>query len=97
MPHATLERMGSVQVRNVDEETPNLLRRRAAAAGMTLSDYVLELIRRDLRKPSKAEWLARLRTRPPSGISHEDVIREIDEGRAERDSRLDALVAERER
>lgn len=64
---------------------------------MTLSDYVLELIRMDLRKQSKAEWLARLRTRPQSGISHEDVIREIDEGRAERDSRLDALVAERER
>jgi hypothetical protein len=64
---------------------------------MTLSDYVLELIRKDLRKPSKAEWFARLRTIPPSGISHEDVIREIDEGRAERDSRLDALVAERER
>ena len=79
--------MGSVQVRNVDEETHNLLRRRAAAAGMTLSDYVLELIRKDLRKPSEAEWLARLRTLPPSGISHEDVIREIDEGRAERDSR----------
>jgi|SRR5688572_1998938 len=97
MPHATLGRMGSVQVRNVDEETHKLLRRRAAAAGMTLSDYVLELIRKDLRKPSKAEWFARLRTIPPSGISHDDAIREIDEGRAERDSRLDALVAERER
>ena len=89
--------MSSVQVKNVDEETHELLRQRAAAAGMTLGEYVLELIRRDLRKPSRAEWLARVRARPPANVSHDDVIRSIDEGRAERDHRLDRLIAERER
>jgi plasmid stability protein len=89
--------MSSVQVKNVDEETHELLRQRAASAGMTLGEYVLELIRKDLRKPSKAEWLARIRARPPANVSHEEVIRSIDEGRAERDRRLDQLVQERER
>jgi antitoxin FitA len=89
--------MSSVQVKHVDEETHELLRQRAAASGMTLGEYVLELIRKDLRKPSRAEWLARVRALPPSGATHEDVIRELDEGRAERAAHLDALVAERER
>jgi plasmid stability protein len=89
--------VSSVQVKNVDEETHELLRQRAAAAGMPLGEYVLELIRKDLRKPSKAEWLARLRSLPPADTRTEDVLRELDEGRAERDARIDAIVAERER
>jgi len=88
--------VSSVQVKNVDDETHELLRQRAAAAGMTLGEYVLELIRKDLRKPSRAEWLARIRARPPADVSHDDVIRSIDEGRAERDRRLDELAQERE-
>jgi len=89
--------MSSVQVKNVDEETHELLRLRASAAGMTLGDYVLELIRKDLRKPSRAEWLARVRARPPANVSHGEVIRAIDEGRAERDQRMDRIISERDR
>ena len=90
-------RVSSVQVKNVDADTHELLRQRAAAAGMTLGEYVLELIRRDLRKPTRAEWLARVRARPPANVSHDEVIRSIDEGRAERDSRIDRIVGERDR
>jgi plasmid stability protein len=89
--------MSSVQVKNVDEETHELLRQRAAAAGMTLGEYVLELIRKDLRKPSRTEWLARLRALPPAGISHDETLRQLDAQRAERAAQIDAIVAERER
>jgi len=32
---------------------------------MTLADYVLDLIRRDLGLPSRREWFERLATREP--------------------------------
>jgi hypothetical protein len=32
---------------------------------MTMADYLLDLIRRDLRLPSRREWLERLATREP--------------------------------
>ena len=86
--------MSSVQVKNVDEETHELLRQRAAAAGVTLGEYVLELIRKDLRKPTRAEWLARVRSLPPANIATEDVIRDLDEGRAERAVHIDGLAAD---
>jgi plasmid stability protein len=89
--------VSSVQVKNVDDATHELLRQRAAAAGMTLGDYVLELIRKDLRKPSRAEWLARVRARPPANVDHGDVIRSIDEGRAERDQKMDRILRDRDR
>ena len=83
--HASVGAVSSVQVKKVDEETHELLRQRAAAAGMPLGEYVLELIRKDLRKPSRAEWLARLHALPPAEITHEDMLRDLDSQRAEGD------------
>ena len=88
--------MSSVQVKNVDDETHELLRQRAAAAGMTLGEYVLELIRKDLRRPARGEWLARLRSLPPSDVGRDDALRALDDGRAERGQHLDAVIAERD-
>lgn len=82
--HATLIVVANVQVRNVDEETHEALRRRAAAAGMTLGDYVLDLIRRDLRRPARAEWLDRVRTRPPVEVTTDEIVDAIHAGRDDR-------------
>jgi hypothetical protein len=49
----------------VPEELDEALRRRAVREGMSLADYVLDLIRRDLGLPSRREWLERLATREP--------------------------------
>ena len=76
--------MSSVQVKNVDGETHEQLRQRAAQAGVTLGEYVLELIRKDLRKPSRTEWWARLRALPPAAIAHDEMLSELDAQRAER-------------
>lgn len=76
--------MANVQVRNVDDETHEALRQRAAAAGITLGDYVLDLIRRDLRRPARAEWLARVRARPPVEVSTDEIVDAIHAGRDER-------------
>lgn len=68
---------------NLDPEVHELLRQRAADAGMTLGEYVLEPIRKDLRKPSRTQWLARVRALEPLGTSHEDTIASIDADRAD--------------
>ena len=51
--------MTNIQVKNVDPVLHEALRQRAAAAGHTLGEYLLELIRRDLRRPGRREWLER--------------------------------------
>jgi hypothetical protein len=62
---------------------------------MTLADYVLDLIRRDLGLPSRREWLERLATREPV-MGDFDVAEELRAARAERDAQIDAALARRD-
>jgi len=68
-----------IQIRNVPEKLHRKLKARAAAEGMTLTDYVAALIKRDLQRPSVAEWMQALETRtmvhldpPPEQVVRED-------------------------
>jgi hypothetical protein len=87
--------MGAIQVKDVPEELHEALRRRAIQEGMTLADYVLDLIRRDLGLPSRREWLERLATREPVRGDF-DVAEELRAARAERDAQIDAALARRD-
>jgi hypothetical protein len=55
--------MGAIQIKNVPEELHDAIRSRAAAKGKTVSDYMLDLAKRDLGKPTVQEWVARVRSR----------------------------------
>lgn len=77
-------RMSNLQVKNVEPELHELLRSRAAAAGSTISDYVLELIRKDLRRPARHEWLAAVAQLPRHGFSRGDITAALDGERARR-------------
>jgi hypothetical protein len=57
---------------------------------MTMADYVLDLIRRDLGLPSRREWLERLATREPVDIEPGVIADDIRAARAERDAQLAA-------
>jgi antitoxin FitA len=48
--------MGALQVKNIPPDLHDAIGRRAAEQGLTVSDYVLELVRRDLAVPSQREW-----------------------------------------
>lgn len=50
--------MSNLQVKNVEPDLHEQLRGRAAADGSAISEYVLALIRNDLRRPSRTDWLA---------------------------------------
>ena len=82
--------MGAIQVKDVPEELHEALRRRAVREGMTLADYVLDLIRRDLGLPSRREWFERLATREP--VKGGDIAAEIRAARAERAAQIDAAL-----
>jgi hypothetical protein len=77
--------MSNLQIKHVDEETHELIRRRARDAGVTLGEYILELIRKDLRRPTRSDWLDRVVSRPAFGTTHDDTIASIDADRSERD------------
>jgi len=47
-----------LQVRNLPDELHAALSERARAQGVSMSDYVTEVLRRELSKPTVAEWVA---------------------------------------
>ncbi len=72
-----------IQIRNVPDTLHRRLKSRAALAGMSLSDYLLQQIREVAERPTIEEMRARLAQRSPVLVSV-DPVRAI---RAERDSR----------
>jgi plasmid stability protein len=71
-----------VQIRNMPDVMHRTLKARAAAAGMSLSDYLIQELRKSAEVPTIQEWLARVRARPPvEEFSSEEAVR------AERDAR----------
>ena len=88
--------MGAIQVKDVPEELHEALRRRAIQEGMTMADYVLDLIRRDLGLPSRREWLERLATREPVDLGPDAVVEALHATRAERDAQIAAALGGRD-
>ncbi|HWB50749.1 MAG TPA: hypothetical protein VG651_16695 [Stellaceae bacterium] len=72
-----------VQIRNMPDEMHRILKSRAAAQGLSLSDYLVQELRKSAELPTLQEWLQRVRSRTPvtPDISSEDAVR------AERDAR----------
>jgi plasmid stability protein len=56
---ATVIRVKTIQIRNVPDDVHRVMRTRAAAAGVSLSDYALAELRRAAERPEVAEVLAR--------------------------------------
>jgi plasmid stability protein len=84
--------MGAIQVKDVPEELHEALRRRAIEEGMSLADYVLDLIRRDLGVPSRREWFERLATREPVNLRPGEAAEALHAERAEREAQLAAAL-----
>ena len=78
-----VESMKMIQIRNVPDDLHRLLKSRAALAGRSLSDYLLEELRRVAGRPTLRELAERISSRDPvtPPISPSEVLR------VERDSR----------
>jgi plasmid stability protein len=58
-----------IQIRNVPDTLHRQLKSRAALAGMSLSDYLLQEMRRLAERPTLDELRARLEGRPEVALS----------------------------
>lgn len=74
---------GAIQIRNVPEDIHRTLRARAAAAGLSLSDYLLVEVVRIAERPLVVDVLARASARS-GGASSQRIVAAIRAGR-ERD------------
>jgi plasmid stability protein len=76
---AVTKRTTDVQLRGVPVSLRDRLRRRAAGKGVSMSQYVIEILKDDLARPTVAEWVAEVTKLPPidlRGKSGADLVRE---------------------
>jgi antitoxin FitA len=79
--------MGSLlQIRDVAEETRRALKARAAARGESLNRYLLDLIERDVARPTVADVLDRAARRAERATR--SALDALEDARDEREGRL---------
>lgn len=86
--------MKHLQIKNVPQELHEAVRVRAADSGMTMSEYLLDLLRRDLAVPTQRQWLEQLSQRSPV-VTNNEVLEALDAARECRDEELLAAVNRR--
>lgn len=75
-----------LQIRNVPDEERRALKARAAARGESLNAYLLELISREVARPTVGEVLERAARRAEHGA--ETAVGALNAARSERDGQL---------
>ena len=77
-----------LQIRRIPVKTRDALRRKAQSKGVSMSQYLVDLIQRDVEKMPLDEWIAMVRKDPPVdiGMSAADLLKEIHD---EEDTRWD--------
>jgi hypothetical protein len=72
----------NIQIRNVPDELHRIMKARAAMAGMSLSDYLIDHIRRLASRPTPEEMRERLSRREPVQVSEPaaDILRRERDG-----------------
>ena len=81
-----------LQVRNVPEEARRALKVRAAARGESLNSYLLDMINREISRPTVAEVLERAARRTERASA--SAVGALAEARTERGAELDGAVDE---
>lgn len=66
--------MSKVQVRDVSDATHTVLKRRAAAAGKSLQEYLLALLDEHAATPTVGEVMDRVRQRSGSRATVTDIV-----------------------
>ncbi len=72
-----------IQVRNVSDEAHRVLKTRAAAAGMSLSDYIRVDLEAAAQESTWQEIVERSRGRAGSGVTREQIVSDLREIRGD--------------
>jgi plasmid stability protein len=76
--------MPSIQIKDVPDDVHAVLRRRAAASGQSLQEYLLARLREEAQTPTIAEVLDRIEHRSGGKVGFKTAARAV---RADRDAR----------
>ncbi|GAB3999161.1 hypothetical protein GCM10029992_27130 [Glycomyces albus] len=76
--------MKNIQVKGVPDEIHRVWKRRAAAAGMSLQEYLHRKLVREAQRPTAAELFERIEHRGGPNLDHDEIVEMI---REDRDSR----------
>ncbi|MDP9396867.1 MAG: hypothetical protein M3P96_03150 [Actinomycetota bacterium] len=79
--------MPTVQIRNVPDDVHETYRRRAAAAGMSLQEYLLAQLTQQARRKTIAEVMAEVEEEMRTDPEGWSTVSSVDDIRADRDSR----------
>ncbi len=71
----------TVQIRDIDDDVYDALRRHAAAAGVSVPELLRREAIRLAGRPSMKEWLERTRRGPSTNITNSQIIEALDEMR----------------
>ena len=72
-----------VQIRGVPVALRERLRRRADGKGLSMSQYVIEILKDDLARPTVAEWAAEVGKLPPVDLGGKTGAQLVREARRE--------------
>lgn len=79
--------VGNLQIKHIPEPLHEEIRRRAALRRQTVRDFILQLLERELARPTWDEWLAEVAAQPAS--THEiDAAAAVGMARRERADQL---------
>ena len=70
-----------LQVRDLPVDVLARLRERASAQGVSLSQYVRDLLKQDAEQPTLSEAVDRIADREPVNISDDEILNAIHEDR----------------
>jgi hypothetical protein len=77
-----------LQIRGIPVKTRDALRRKAESKGVSMSQYLIDLIQRDVQTMPLDDWIAMVRKNPPIDLGRPaaDILRELHD---EEDARWD--------
>jgi len=76
-------RRTDLQIRGIPVALRERLRRRAGRKGLSMSQYVIEILKDDLARPTVAEWVAEVGKLPPVDFGGETSAELVRAGRRE--------------
>jgi len=78
-----------LQIRGIPVKTRDALRRKAGSKGVSMSQYLVDLIREDVERMSVEDWIEMMLKRPRSAVSSANVQQALREAREEEDRHWD--------
>ena len=79
----------TVQIRNVPQETHEILKTRAARAGLSLSEYLLQELKKSAETPTREELIERIRSRSRVDLGPDGTAGLVRAARKEREAKLE--------